>query len=145
MRITVIDKADYSKAMQLVFRVFLEYEAPDYPAQGVDTFRKSVIDSQEYQDSLKMYGAYDDEKLTGVIATRNGGNHIALFFVEGDYHRQGIGRQLFAEAAADCKDGTITVNSSPYAVEVYRRLGFVATDPEQTTDGMRYTPMKYTK
>lgn len=36
-----------------------------------------------------------------------------------------------------------TVNSSPYAVEIYRHLGFVPTDTEQITDGIRYTPMRY--
>ena len=34
-----------------------------------------------------------------------------------------------------------TVHSSPYAVEVYRHLGFVPTDSEQVTHGLRYTPM----
>ena len=36
-----------------------------------------------------------------------------------------------------------TVHSSPYAVEVYRHLGFVPTDEEQTVDGLRFTPMQY--
>ena len=36
-----------------------------------------------------------------------------------------------------------TVNSSPFAVPVYHKLGFVDTNTEQLTDGIRYTPMKY--
>lgn len=32
----------------------------------------------------------------------------------------------------------ITVNSSPYAVPVYHRLGFVETETVQFSDGMRY-------
>ena len=36
-----------------------------------------------------------------------------------------------------------TVNSSPYAVEIYRHLGFVPTDDEQSVDGLRFTPMQY--
>ena len=36
-----------------------------------------------------------------------------------------------------------TVNSSPYAVEVYRHLGFVPTDDEKSVDGLRFTPMQY--
>ena len=36
-----------------------------------------------------------------------------------------------------------TVHSSPYAVEVYRHLGFAATGPEQTVNGLRFTPMEY--
>lgn len=42
----------------------------------------------------------------------HGGKHIALFFVEGKYHCQGIGKQLFQTVKAD----NMTVNSSPYAV-----------------------------
>ena len=38
---------------------------------------------------------------------------------------------------------TLTVNSSPYAVEAYRHFGFVATDTEQLTNGIRYFPMVY--
>ena len=38
---------------------------------------------------------------------------------------------------------SITVNSSPYAVEVYRHLGFTPTGGEQNIDGLRFTPMKY--
>jgi len=36
----------------------------------------------------------------------------------------------------------MTVNSSPYAVDIYRRLGFHAISEEQLTDGIRFTPMK---
>ena len=39
----------------------------------------------------------------------------------------------------------ITVNSSPYAVPVYHKLGFSDTDTEQLADGMRYTLMKFEK
>ena len=57
------------------------------------------------------------------------------------YHRKGIGRLLFEKACSDNISGTITVNSSPYAIEVYHNLGFADTDIEQVTDGLRYTPM----
>lgn len=35
-----------------------------------------------------------------------------------------------------------TVNSSPYAHEVYKHLGFVDTDKEQCVNGLRFYPMK---
>ena len=31
----------------------------------------------------------------------------------------------------------------PYAVEVYRHLGFNETDIEQTVNGIRFTPMRF--
>ena len=36
----------------------------------------------------------------------------------------------------------MTVKSSPYAVDVYRRFGFEATAPEQVNKGIRFVPMK---
>ena len=90
-----------------------------------------------------MYGAFDKDRLVGVIATREQGTHIALFFVDGEYHRKGIGRKLFERVLQDNKVNYMTVNSSPYAVPVYKKLGFEQTDFEHEKNGLRFTPMKY--
>ena len=68
--------------------------------------------------------------------------HIGGFFVRADHHRRGIGRALFEAMRQDYPVQVFTVHSSPYAVPVYERLGFVATAAEQVTDGLRYTPMQ---
>lgn len=68
-----------------------------------------------------------NNSLVGVIATRINGNHIALFFVKGKYHRQGIGRRLLDRVVENCTSNIITVNSSPCAVKIYRHLGFAET------------------
>ncbi|WP_081998881.1 GNAT family N-acetyltransferase [Robinsoniella peoriensis] len=36
----------------------------------------------------------------------------------------------------------ITVNSSPFAIPVYHKFGFVDTDTEKVTNGLMYTPME---
>lgn len=69
------------------------------------------------------------------------GGHIALFFVDSNYQRQGIGKKLFSLVSEDNTGGSITVNSSPFAVPIYHRLGFVDTNSERVTNGLRYTPM----
>lgn len=122
----------------------MQYEAPDYSEQGIRTFT-DFINNKEATDNLQMYGAFMNGELVGVIATRNSGNHIALFFVDSKYHRQGIGRKLFEKAAAVSTADNITVNSSPFAVAVYQKLGFVPDCGEMLTDGLRYTPMTYCK
>lgn len=144
MEIRKITEEELPKAMELVWEVFQQFEAPEYSSEGVQTF-KDFIDSQDTNPSLEVYGAYEGDSLLGVIATRNEGSHVALFFVRQIYHRQGVGKKLFEYAAKLCGSDTITVNSSPYAVPIYRRLGFVDQDVEQLKDGIRYTPMKYTK
>lgn len=132
-----LDKEETENALNLVWEVFLEYEAPDYTQEGIDAFYKSIHD-ENYLSMLSVYGAFSNEKLVGVIATRNNGKHIALFFVDGKYHRQGIGKQLFQTVRTD----KMTVNSSPYAVAVYRKLGFEAVNTEQVITGLRFTPME---
>ena len=52
-------------------------------------------------------------------------------------------RTLWEYVLNHSERNVFTVNSSPYAVPVYRKLGFVETDTEQLADGMRYTPMKF--
>lgn len=145
MYIKIIDLKERSKALKLVLATFMKYEAPDYSQKGIETFKNSVIYNDNYLNTIVMYGAYEGDILQGVIATRKQGTHIALFFVDGKYHRQGIGRKLFEIVLENSVSDKITVNSSPYAVDVYHHLGFTDTDSEQIEDGMRYTPMVYEK
>lgn len=71
-----IPKEETEEALSLVWRVFQEYEAPDYAEQGIDEFYKSIHE-EGYLSRLCWYGAFVQEKLVGVIAVRNEGTHIA--------------------------------------------------------------------
>ena len=92
--------------------------------------------------SLKWYGAFESGHLVGVLCMR-APQHIAGFFVKEAYQRRGHGRRLFERMKQNYENKTFTVNSSPYAVPVYRKLGFHDTDTEQTVDGLIFTPMQY--
>ena len=106
-------------------------------------FRKSIY-NKEWLSARDFWGAFDNEKLLGLIATKNY-NHIALFFVDGKYHKQGIGRSLFNKICELNETGFYTVNSSPYAKGVYEHFGFEYTDSEQCVNGLRFYPMKNDK
>ena len=142
MYICKLNRKQIEDALPLVFDVFCRYEAVNYPKNGKEAFY-NAIHSEEYLDMLTAYGAFDGDKLTGIIATRNEGAHIALFFVDGEYHRRGIGRELFEACLAENVNSRITVNSSEYAADIYRKLGFVQTDEIQEEDGIRYIPMVF--
>lgn len=150
MDIIKLHKNDIKGALALVWKVFQEFEAPDYLIQGIEEFRKfisysSIVEKFD-KGQLNFYGCIDNGGLKGVIATR-GINHICMLFVYKEYHRRGIASSLFNTVKEQCKGSNsidkITVNSSPYAIEVYHHLGFVDTDKEQTVDGIRFTPMVY--
>ena len=137
-----ITSDEISAALDLAWRVFSEYESPDYSEEGIEEFRKCLHD-EEYLAGIEYYGAFDAEKLVGTIGIRPDRKHICFFFVDGKYHRQGIGTRLFRSVLQDYPEQTITVNSSPYGVPFYHALGFEDSDKEQTVNGIRFTPMKY--
>lgn len=129
-------------ALALAWKVFTEYESPDYAPEGTEEFRKCLKDDS-YLAGIVYYGAFDGEALVGVLGVRKEKSHICFFFVDGRRHRQGIGTGLFRRMLEDFPGRTITVNSSPYGVPFYKALGFTATDSEQTVNGIRFTPMLY--
>lgn len=141
MIISKLNKQEIENSLPLVWDVFCKYEAVHYPEDGKKAFWEA-IHSDDYLNMLTAYGAFDDDRQIGIIATRNGGSHIALFFVDGDYHKRGIGRQLFDACMADNRSDIVTVHSSEYAVEVYKKLGFVQKESIQESGGIRYVPME---
>ena len=144
------DTLTSSKVLQLVRDVHEEFEAYQYSAEGVREFQnfieysnyKRLLDNSE----LKMWGCFHNDEIIGMIATKQL-FHISLLFVDKKYHRQGIARALYQKIIEECSKNEecfeIFVNSSLYAVEAYKRLGFVATDTEQIKNGIRFVPMKH--
>ncbi|MEI6100470.1 MAG: GNAT family N-acetyltransferase [Eubacteriales bacterium] len=149
MDINRIGKSGIKDALSLVWDVFQEFEAPDYAQEGIDTFHDfikpdSILEKMERKEIL-FWSCMMGSSLAGVLAVRND-NHICLLFVRREFQRQGIARKLFLAAEEYCRSlglKNMTVNSSPYAVEAYRRLGFKDLAMEQTMNGIRYTPMEY--
>lgn len=135
------------EAISLVNRVFEEFVAVDYSEVG----RKTFAYSDDMAKALacgekKLWGFFDGEKIIGVIGIRNG-SHIALLFVDKAFQHQGIAKKLFMTAVDYAKNNSaaekITVNSSPYAVPVYEKLGFSKTSESLEKDGIIFTPMEF--
>lgn len=140
MNIQIVKKYEYEEVLRFVIDVFMKY---DYEMEGVTNFRKDVLENSEYLESLTTYGAYEGDILIGVLAIKDEGHHIGLFFVDDSYRRQKVGTELFWYVLYHGFKCPITVNSLPYGVEFYHKLGFVNTDSEQNVDGIRFTPMKF--
>lgn len=137
-------RIELPEALELAWEVFSEYVAPGYSEEGIRTFQ-SVLQNPETTENFSFYGAFDGENLAGMAATRNGGEHISLFFVRTPYQGKRAGRALFGAMRKDSPSGCLTVNSSPYALAVYRCLGFSGDGEERLQDGIRYIPLRYGK
>ena len=83
------------------------------------------------------------------MGLRSNKTHINLVFTRKEYHRRGIATALFRHLLEDLRGENpglefLTLNSSPYGLPFYLHLGFVPQSKEQTINGIRFTPMKYT-
>lgn len=143
-------KDDWDEAMKLASDTFDEFNASEYSELGITNFKNFINDSILYKmfamgNYQMMVARKKSGELIGMITIRDK-NHISLLFVEGDYHRHGVGKALVDFAAMYVRDeeglDMLTVNSSPYAVDFYHRLGFKDIKGEIVKDGIRITPME---
>ena len=143
----ITEESDFQSALKLAEDVFMQFEAPEFSERGVTGFLSFLWGKRVHEmfeeGSFAVWNCYSGKELVGMLAMRDC-EHISLAFVRADFHRQGIGRMLYAAAKAEAKTcGTkrITVNASDYGIPFYREMGFRETDMRLLTDGIRYTPM----
>ena len=117
--------------------MFCEFESSVYAPEGTEEFKRCLNDDA-YLSGIRYYGAFDADKLVGVLGIREEKCHVCFFFVEGEYQRLGIGRKLFRRMQKDFPARTITLNSSPYGLPFYKVLGFTATGSEKTVNGIPF-------
>ena len=129
------------KALLFAKRVYIESKDESYSEQGIETFC-NFVNNKEITKSFKVYGAFEDNILKGVIATDRRKRHISLFFVDKVSQGKGIGKKLMSIVIDDNENSFITVNSSRYAVPIYEKIGFIKTEEEKEQDGLKFTPMK---
>ena len=129
------------EALLFVKRVYIESKDESYSEQGIETFC-NFVNNKEITKSFKVYGAFENNILKGIIATDRRKRHINLYFVDKVSQGKGIGKELMNIVVNDNENSYITVNSSRYGVPIYEKLGFVKTEDEKEQDGLKFTPMK---
>jgi len=151
LEIRLITSEEIGQVCALVMKCFNAFIAPDYGDAGCEEFARFADPAamkERIERSSFVMAAIAREEIVGMIEIRDP-YHVALFDVDPDYHRRGIGRQLMDAAIEYCRQAKpdlvkITVNSAPGAVAVYQHLGFFPTAPELETNGIRYVPMELT-
>lgn len=138
------DKLD--EALKLALDVFMEFDAPLLSQEGAEEFKRflDTVQQRLAGNKMKLWACSCEGKIIGVLGVRPP-CHINMLFVDGAHHRKGAARAMFDKiveyhTGQSCNE--VTVNSSPYAAEVYRKLGFVETGAEELRSGIRSIPMK---
>ena len=141
MEIRQLLNKEKDEALLFAKKVYIESRDESYSEQGIETFC-NFVDNKKITKSFKVYGAFEDNILKGVIATDRRKRHINLFFVDKSSQGKGIGKELMNIVVNNNENSYITVNSSRYAVPIYEKLGFVKMEEEKEQDGLKFTPMK---
>ena len=134
------------EAIRVIEITFLKFEAPDYSKEGVESFFEFAnyeTIEENLNRNMKMYVAKVKGKIVGVIGYRDN-SHINLLFVLEEYQHNGIAKALYNLVIEKCKKvhtKKVTVNSSPYAHNVYLKFGFTDANKMQEIDGIKFYPM----
>ena len=145
-KIEELNLENLEEAINVIEDTFMKFEAPDYLKQGIESFFKFAnyeTIKVNLSKNMKMYVAKVNEKIVGVIGYRDN-SHINLLFVLEEYQYNGIAKALYNLVLENCKNANtkrITVNSSPYAHNVYLKLGFIDDNQMQEVDGIKFYPM----
>jgi len=145
-KIEELQLENLEEVLNVVEVTFMKFEAPDYTTEGVDCFFKFAnydAIKESLSKNMKMYVAKVNDKIVGVIGYRDN-SHINLLFVLEEYQYNGIAKALFNLVLQNCKDANtkrITVNSSPYAHNVYLKFGFIDDGQMLEVDGIKFYPM----
>lgn len=125
-----------------------QYIAHEFSPEGAANLLASMdADAIEgYLASGYEYHVAEEEGvLVGVVGVRDN-SHLYHLFVADGFRGRGLARELWRVARDACREagnmGEFTVNSSRFAVGIYRKFGFVETGPPETNSGVTSIPMK---
>ncbi|NEQ45287.1 MAG: GNAT family N-acetyltransferase [Leptolyngbya sp. SIOISBB] len=139
---------DTLEVSALVARICNKFLAPEYSSEGVQEFHRyiqpSAFRSRGQTNHFSLI-SLEQDKIVGVIEMR-GHNHVSLLFVEPEFQRLGIAKELLRRALQICRANEprlseISVNSLSYAVPIYERLGFRRAGERQVRNGIGFLPM----
>jgi GNAT superfamily N-acetyltransferase len=142
-----VDQADVEAISALVQLSFTELASRDWEPNARKVFlaESSPASMRAAPKPAYAVAAFDGERPVGFISMPKP-TAVGLLFVHPRYLRRGIGRALWEQARAFMEKTypeteTVEVNSTPYALEFYRSVGFVPISPEFFKSGCRATRM----
>lgn len=132
----------------LAKNIYLKYNSNLDTKEGIDNILMFIsFDSMKVrffmEGSLILTAKDDNDIIVGMLEITNY-DHISLFFVDDKHFKLGIATQLFEEAKNILKSDKYTVKSSNYALEFYKKLGFVQLFNDiQIENGVHFHYMIY--
>ena len=144
---------DLLDVARLVRQTFSKYNpdegTPSAIQAYIDRFDPKKIGLDQVQHRLEstkiFYVAEENKKVVGMVRGIKG--RLVNLFIDGKFHRNGIGKQLMQkfEAKAFDERNAINVKSSIFAVPFYTSIGYKKTTGIRNLRGLSVQPMKKAK
>ena len=99
-KIVEMQTNELKETLELVKYVLDEFEAPYYTKEGIQNFYNFIDYNntlEQLNNHLKIFVVKNKEKIIGMICIRDY-SHIAMLFVDKNYHKKGIGTDLINKA-----------------------------------------------
>jgi GNAT superfamily N-acetyltransferase len=143
---------DVPGCLEVVKASFDLYVAPVYPPEGVEnfyTYASAEAMVERLEKGAHLFGVFVGQVLVGILEFR-AKDHVSLFFIHPDWQGMGLGRKLWTYALDELQKiyppiHWMGVNSSPYAVPIYEKLGFVTKGPIQQKGGVIFQEMEWNR
>ena len=70
-----LNPSELDEALALAWSTFMEFEAPDYAPEGVQTFRRDMMEDGMFKEACRngdnrMWGAFDENKLVSIFVMK---------------------------------------------------------------------------
>ena len=150
MLIRLADMNDAPAISNLITPLAETSIAHEYSDEGAQNLLSSMTPEaiEGYlQAGYRYHVAEDAGRLMGVVGVRDN-RHLYHLFVAEQYQGQGLAKELWNVAKETCLEagnpGEFTVNSSRFALEMYRKFGFTESGLSENKQGVIYFPMRFT-
>ena len=135
------EPADYKNTELMTMRSFFNKYGP---GANEHFLIRIIRESKDYLPQISRIAEVDG-KIVGVGSVRSG-NRLSLLFVAKEFHKYGIGTELIDRLCRYlrdiCHENSMIVKAAPYAVEFYKKIGFLPLEPEKNISGIRVTTME---
>ena len=114
--------------------------------EGRERFQPQMLKTIFERTDIHYFGTEIEAQVVGCVAYIEP-SHVMHYFLLPEYHGQGYGRHMWdfleAEILQHMPDA-MTVNSSFYALEIYKKFGFEVVGEVTQQWGVHFIPMRKT-
>jgi hypothetical protein len=143
---------DVRSSLEVVRAAFDLSVAPQYPPEGIENFYTYASEqamTERLEKGVHLFGAFVGQTLVGILEFK-AKDHVSLFLFILTGRGRAWARKLWDYALEELGKiyppiHWIGVNSSPYAVPIYQKLGFTAKGPIQEKGGVIFQEMEWGK